>query len=109
MIYDDMRTNLARSPAEAEQLKLREWIFAPGLPSNVAKPDPQAFASVDAAVTAYADNGTISSGWNGCTAAEQMRFLDNIPKEETAAQLVALDDALGLSNTGNNEVLFLWL
>ena len=28
---------------------------------------------------------------------------------EVAAQLAALNDALGLSETGNNEVLFLWL
>ena len=109
MIYDDMLANLVTSPAEAKQLKLREWIFEPGLPSNVAKPDPAAFATVDTAVTAYAANGTIPTGWSGWTAAEQMRFLDNIPKQRTAAQLAALNDALGLADTGNNEVLFLWL
>ncbi|NCP20205.1 MAG: M1 family metallopeptidase [Erythrobacter sp.] len=109
LILEDMQANLARSPAEAKQLKLREWIFEPGLPSNVAKPDPRAFATVDTAVQAYAANGTIPTGWDDWTAAEQMRFLDNIPKQRTAAQLAALDDALGLSETGNNEVLFLWL
>jgi len=109
LLLEDMQANLVRSPAEAEQLMLREWIFEPGLPSNVVKPDPQAFATVDAAVRAYAADGTLPAGWDGWTAAEQMRFLDNIPKERTAAQLAALNDALGLSETGNNEVLFLWL
>ena len=38
-----------------------------------------------------------------------MRFLAKVPQERSAAQLAALDQALGLSQTGNNEVLFLWL
>ena len=32
-----------------------------------------------------------------------------VPARRTPAQLAALDSALGLSQTGNNEVLFLWL
>ncbi|GAB5349870.1 M1 family metallopeptidase [Alteriqipengyuania sp. 357] len=109
MILEDMQQNLVRSPAEAEKLMLREWIFEPGLPGNVARPDPAAFAQVDAAVQAYATGNTIPEAYKGWTAAEQMRFLDNIPKERTAAQLAELNNALGLSETGNNEVLFLWL
>ncbi|UVI40629.1 M1 family metallopeptidase [Qipengyuania spongiae] len=109
MIFEDMRTNLARSPEEAERLMLREWIFEPGLPSNVVKPDPAAFAEVDAAVAAYASGGTVPKGYADWTSAEKQRFLDNIPKQRSAQQLAALDRALSLSRTGNNEELFLWL
>ena len=109
MFLADMMENLVASPAEAEALMLRDWIFAPGLPDNVAKPDPAAFAEVDTAVAAYTASGAIPAAYAGWTAAEQMRFVDNIPKDRTAAQLAALDTALGLSKTGNNEILFLWL
>ncbi len=109
LIYEDMLANLVTSPAEAEALKLREWIFEPGLPSNVARPDPAAFAEVDAAVSAYTASGAIPTAYSGWTAAEQMRFLDNIPKQRNAEQLAALDNALDLSESGNNEILFLWL
>ncbi|WP_375289645.1 M1 family metallopeptidase [Qipengyuania sp.] len=109
LFYGDMMANLVKSPAEAERLKLREWIFEPGLPSNVARPDPQAFAEVDAAVDAYASAGTIPAAYSGWTSAERMRFLDNIPKTRSAAQLAELDSSLGLSTTRNNEILFLWL
>ncbi len=109
MLLEDMQANLVRSPAEATRLSLSEWIFEPGLPANVARPDPAAFAEVDAAVQAYAASTAIPTAYAGWTAAEQMRFLDNIPKDRTAAQLAALDSALGLSGTGNNEILFLWL
>ena len=109
LIYEDMLANLVASPAEAQALKLREWIFEPGLPSNVVRPDPAAFAEVDAAVSAYTADGSIPAAYSGWSAAEQMRFLDNIPKTRRAEQLAALDSALGLSDAGNNEILFLWL
>ena len=105
----DMMENLVRGEAEADALMLREWIFEPGLPANVAKPDPAAFAAVDAAVSAYAAEGTIPAGYAQWSSAERQRFLDNIPKQRTAEQLAALNEALGLSGTGNNEELFLWL
>lgn len=109
MIYDDMMANLVSNRAEAERLMLREWIFEPGLPSNVARPNPAAFADVDAAVGQYASAGVIPAGYAEWTSAEQMRFLDNIPKERSAQQLRQLDQALGLSRSQNNETLFLWL
>ncbi len=105
----DMMENLVRGEAEADRLQLREWIFEPGLPANVAKPDPAAFAAVDAAVSAYVAEGTIPAGYAQWSSAERQRFLDNIPKQRTAEQLAALNEALGLSGTGNNEELFLWL
>ena len=109
MFHQDMLTNLVRGHDERERLMLREWIFEPGLPSNVKRPDPAAFATVDAAVDAYARSNQVPGAWAGWTAAEQMRFLDNIPQDRDAAELAALDRALGLSETGNNEVRFLWL
>lgn len=109
MFYDDMMRNLVASPAEAERLSLREWIFEPGLPANVARPDPAAFAEVDAAVATYAATSTIPAAYSGWTSAERVRFLDNIPKDRTAAQLAELDRSLGLSASQNNEILFLWL
>ena len=110
MLLEDMQQNLVKDEAEAEQLSLREWIFEPGLPDNVARPDPEAFAEVDAAVAAYAGDGAIPSAkWAGWTSAERQRFLDNIPKQRSADELAMIDSALGLSKTSNNEELFLWL
>ncbi len=110
MLLDDMMENLVESGDEAKQLQLREWIFEPGLPDNVARPDPAAFAQVDSAVEAYAGEGTVPEvRWSDWTSAERQRFLDNIPKERSADQLAELNEALALSETGNNEELFLWL
>lgn len=109
MLLADMEENLVRDEEEADALMLREWIYEPGLPSNVAKPDATAFAEVDNAVNAYARNDILPTNWDGWSSAERQRFLDNIPKERTDAQLAALNEQLTLSETGNNEELFLWL
>ncbi|MEC7533476.1 MAG: M1 family aminopeptidase/hydrolase, partial [Pseudomonadota bacterium] len=77
LFYEDMMANLVQGEAEAQALMLREWIFEPGLPANVAKPDPAAFATVDAAVTAYGATGAIPGAYAQWSSAERQRFLDN--------------------------------
>ena len=111
MIYEDLRTNLARDGAEAERLRLREWIYEPGLPTNVAKPNPAAFAEVDASASAYIATGALPNRqeWQRWTSAERQRFLQEVPAERSPRQLETLDSRLGLSTSGNNEELFLWL
>ena len=109
MVYADLKANLAGSEAEAERLRLRDWIYRPGLPANFAQPDPAAFAVIDAANATYAASGALPADWQQWTSAERQRFLQNVPTERDAAELVRLDEALGLSITGNNEQLFLWL
>lgn len=111
MIYADMKENLlGGNEAEAARLNLREWIFEPGLPGNVAKPLPSAFAEVDAAVRAYgSDPATLPTNWSGWTSAERQRFLQKLPAELVSERLRALDTKLGLMASGNSEELFLWL
>ncbi|WP_271438257.1 M1 family metallopeptidase [Pontixanthobacter luteolus] len=110
MILADMEENLVKDEAEAEKLKLREWIYEPGLPDNVARPGAAAFAEVDAAAKAFTADRTLdTASWDKWTSAERQRFLAKIPRKMSNADLAALDDALSLSGSGNNEELFLWL
>jgi aminopeptidase N len=107
----DMRANLVRGDAALEQrLMLDQWVYQPGLPSNVARPDPAAFAEVDAALTAFPGGATPDTAtWARWTNAEKLRFLGQLPRQLPAPRLATLDQRLGLSQSGNNEVLFAWL
>ena len=112
MFLADLREKLIAGDAELEeQLMLDQWVYGTGLPQNAWKPDARAFADVDTAVAVYASDGVLPSVdvWRGWTAAEQRRFLEELPQELSSEQLAALDSTLGLSQTDNNEVLFLWL
>ena len=110
MLLADLEENLVADEAEAEKLMLREWIYEPGLPANVAKPDPAAFAEVDTAAKAFSDERALDeAAWAKWTSAERQRFLAKIPREMNSAELAGLDEALRLSASTNNEELFLWL
>jgi leukotriene-A4 hydrolase len=111
MFLEDLRANLIKGDAELEQkLMLDEWVYGTGLPANAVRPDPAVFAAVDRAVASYAASGAIPfEAWGGWSTAERMRFMQEVPQQRDAQQLAALDRALGLSTTGNNEVRFLWL
>ena len=107
----DMRANLIRGDAGLEQrLKLDQWVYEPGLPDNAARPDPKAFAAVDAAVQTFNAGGPAAAvpyaGWD---TAERLRFLNALPRKLSKARLAEIDNAFALSQTGNSEVMFAWL
>jgi hypothetical protein len=111
MMLADMRANLVKGDAELERkLMLDEWVYGTGLPANAAQPSPTAFAEVDAAAEQYASTRTVDpEAWAGWTTAERLRLIAKLPKELSDKELGDLDANLGLSRTGNNEVLFAWL
>ncbi|NUT01682.1 MAG: M1 family metallopeptidase [Sphingomonas sp.] len=106
----DMRANLVKGDKALEtELQLEPWVFLPGLPSNVARPDPAAFATVDKAERAFASGGPAPTTFGNWTTAEKMRFLNTLPRKMPTARLAELNGKLRLNEAGNNEVLFSWL
>ena len=106
----DMRENLIKGDKALEQkLQLDNWVYKPGLPSNVARPDPAAFAEVDKAVAAFTSGGPAPTSFSGWTTAEKLRFLNKLPRKLPTARLDSLNKGLRLNEAGNNEVLFAWL
>jgi aminopeptidase N len=107
----DLRANLIRGDAALEQrLELDRWLYLPGLPENAARPDPAAFAGIDAAVLSFNGGGAAAAlpfaDWNW---AERVRFLKALPRQLPRARLDELDRAFHLSESGNAEILFAWL
>lgn len=107
----DLRANLIRGDRALEQrLELDTWVYQPGLPDNAARPDPAAFAGVDSAVAAFNAGGAASAvpyrGWNW---AERVRFVKALARSQSEARLTELDRTFGLSDSGNMEVLYVWL
>jgi hypothetical protein len=106
----DIRENLIKGEQSLEQrLMLDQWVNQSGIPSNIAKADPQAFAEVDAAVESF-ESGTLpSANWAKWTTDERLRFLNKIDRQQPAERLAALDNAFNLSRAGNNELRFAFL
>jgi aminopeptidase N len=106
----DLRENLVKGDKALEaKLQLDRWVYEPGLPSNVARPDPAAFAEVDKAVAAFAAGGAVPAAFGEWTTAEKLRFLNELPRSLPKARLDELNGRLRLNDAGNAEVLFAWL
>ncbi len=106
----DFRQNLVKGDKALEaRLMLDQWVYQPGLPSNVARPDPTAFAEVDREVSAFSAGGPAPAGFGAWTTAEKLRFINSLPRKLATDRLTELDGKLQLGQAGNNEVLFAWL
>jgi hypothetical protein len=110
MFLADFRANVVKGDKSLEdKLLLDQWVYEPGVPPNVARPDPAAFAQVDKAVAAFSAGGAAPTTFDKWTTAEKLRFINSLPRKLPAARLDELNGKLRLNDAGNNEVLFAWL
>lgn len=107
----DIRKNLVKGDSALEQrLMLDDWVFEPGFPANMAKPDPAAFADVDKAVAAFTTGQVPQpSVWAAWTTDEKLRFLNTLDRKQPSERLAALEQAFDLSRARNSEVRFAFL
>ena len=107
----DLREHLIKGDKALEQkLMLDRWVYEPGLPPNMVRPDPQAFAEVDQAVAAFARGGAPdTAAWSRWSTDERLRFVNKLPRKLPKARLDAPEQAFGLNEVGNMEVRFAWL
>lgn len=106
----DFRTHVVRGDAALEErLKLNEWAYEPGIPSNAVAPVATGFAEVEQAVTAFDEYGIVpEAAWSNWNTMQRQRFLQKLPRQLPTARLEALDQAFGLNTIGNMEVRFDW-
>ena len=105
------RELFADDPELRAQVDPEAWIYGPGLPSNAAPAESEAFVRVEAQANAFANGGTApgelaTANW---TTHEWLHFLQSLPAEMTDDQLAALNEAFGFTETGNSEIRFAWL
>ena len=101
---------LAGHPEWRDAIRPEEWVYEPGLPSNVAVVESQAFERVEEEVERFLEGTAPASlpteGWS---THEWLHFLQSLPESMSEERLMALDDAFGLTDSRNSEVLFQWL
>jgi len=106
-----MNANLFKGNEDAAtRVNAQQWIFEPGLPQNLPVITPVRFTAVDAQVAAFqagtSPDSLVTTDWS---TQEWLRFLRALPDTMTSAQMTALDAKFNFTNTGNSEILFVWL
>ncbi|WP_223266604.1 M1 family metallopeptidase [Luteibaculum oceani] len=92
------------------ELRIDEWIYKPGVPSNIPKINSERFNKVDIVASNWnagmALSPEVAKEW---TTHEWLRFIEKIPGNTAVERLKELDDSYGLTNSGNAEILCAWL
>ena len=110
-LVDDLRATLFGNDEALERsLRIREWLFQPGLPANDVRPASPALDAAGAQARRFAE-GTPPASLDTTEWVTQQwqRFLSALPERMSTAQMSDLDRAFRLSERSNAEVLFLWL
>lgn len=107
----DLRTHLIKGDAAMEaSLQLDRWVYQPGLPSNAVHVTSATLAKIDAVLGRVNAGVPLASvdarGWS---TQEWLRFLNGLPRQQSAARLAELDRAFALSTSGNAYVRSAWL
>lgn len=106
----DLRKNLIKGDTALEaRLQLDRWVYQPGLPENAVHVTSKTLAEVDAKLAAVKAGGPVSAvqpqGW---ATQQWLRFLNGLPRQQSAARLKELDETLGLSASTNAYVRSAW-
>lgn len=104
-----LRSNLlAKHPQVMSDAELDEWLYGSGIPASARHAKSQRLTALDASTAAWlkGELPTAKLDTKSWTAAEWMKFLNDIDNKADAKRLKELDAAFGLAKTGNNEVAF---
>jgi hypothetical protein len=102
---------LEGNPELARRLRIEEWLYGEGLPSNAPVLDAGVFAGPTLAAAAFLAHtrnaGELGSGdW---TTNEWLHFLGLLPEGLDVERLSELDGAWHLTERGNTEIAAAWL
>lgn len=100
---------LDQKPEAKEKIKLKEWIYGPGIPDNCPNVKSTKFNAVDQAIASFEKGFPLKNiSTDLWSSHEWLHFLRHLPKGISIKQLNQLDKAFNFTNSGNAEVLNAW-
>ena len=103
-----LRENLLE-PNQIE-VDIDEWIYGPGIPSNMPAVNSTRFDRAEAAAESVAEGGAATAiDTTGWSAHEWLHFVRHLPRDLSLEQARSVDQAFDLTHTGNSEVKAAWL
>ncbi|RYD52585.1 MAG: M1 family peptidase [Sphingobacteriales bacterium] len=92
-----------------KKIRIREWVYGPGIPDNAPQADSARFTQVNAIRNAFLSSGTIDkAATQAWTTHEWLHFLRNMPRPLTVPQMRYLDGQFGFTKSKNSEIADLW-
>lgn len=92
-----------------QKLRIDEWVYERGVPSNMLIPKSDRFEKTTAAAASFANSGSLTGVHKDWITVEWLDFLNSIPEHVDKQKLARLEQQFGLAKSGNSEILFAWL
>lgn len=106
---DYLNKNLIKGDkALADKIKLDDWIYKPGIPSNIINPVSEDFNAIDEIQKTWRKTGVTGLSQKIKSTNEKQHFIDYLPKDLTAAEMAAMDKEFNFTNGGNFVVRRQW-
>ena len=92
----------------ANKIKLDEWIYKPGIPSNIITPVSEDFIAIDAIQKTWRKTGIKGLRQKIKSTNEKQHFIDYLPNDLTVKEMTEIDKEWNFTNGGNFVVKRQW-
>jgi aminopeptidase N len=92
----------------ADKIKLDEWIYKPGIPSNIINPVSEDFNSIDVIQKTWRKTGIKGLSQKIKSTNEKQHFIDYLPEDLTATEMTAIDKEFNFTIGGNFVIKRQW-
>jgi aminopeptidase N len=87
--------------ALADKIKLEDWIYKPGIPSNIIAVSSADFDAIDAIQKSWRETGVAGLSKKITTTSEKQHFIDHLPSDITVKEMEAIDNEFNFTKGGN--------
>ena len=87
--------------ALADKIKLEDWIFKPGIPSNITPVSSADFDAIDKIQKSWRETGVKGLSKKITTTTEKQHFIDHLPSDITPKEMADLDKEFNFTKGGN--------
>lgn len=84
-----------------DKIKLEDWIYKPGIPSNILPVSSPDFDAIDAIQKSWRKTGVTGLSKKITTTAEKQHFIDHLPADITITEMDAIDKEFNFTKGGN--------
>ena len=92
----------------ANKIKLDDWIYKPGIPSNIITPVSEDFNAIDAIQKTWRKTGIKGLSQKIKSTNEKQHFIDYLPNDLTVKEMTEIDKECNFTNGGNFVVKRQW-
>jgi leukotriene-A4 hydrolase len=91
-----------------DKIKLEDWIYKPGIPSNSINPVSEDFNNIDTIQKTWRKTGVKGLSQKIKSTNEKQHFIDYLPKDLNVKEMTALDQEFNFTNGGNFVIRRQW-